>query len=432
MLVSSLLALSITATTLATPLRWVPTTIETDDARLYCRAIEGGTVTGQWRQWTGETWIKSVFFWTEDALTVVPAIHDSCEAVVFGGGQDIVAYGFDTAEELLMRFDPDSMTPLASLGQVTSTAELVNVTDDGIIAGNLAGGGFVWTADAGVTHLSEGPWDLATIAGINDTVGAVGTIDLNHSIDEHAFQYLPADGTMFDLHGDFEGRTRAVGVDGTHFILLIRQQNNGPVDFVLTDGAAGTLDQTIHTVGGAPVNAHGIIGPCGPVAMSWNQPFEPPKIGILQDDNSVVVHDAPPGVIGVQLQGVTLLGLVWGRWLDEQYQFHPFIADQHTPPQPMTHAIIGYPAMSFSGITGASSSDALLWSFSGTAFQPSLHLTRAAPGDVDGDGTVDTDDLLAVLSAWGPHEDDALCGPDLTLDGDVGVDDLLAVIDHWH
>ncbi|MHC4948356.1 MAG: hypothetical protein ACYTG1_08850 [Planctomycetota bacterium] len=52
------------------------------------------------------------------------------------------------------------------------------------------------------------------------------------------------------------------------------------------------------------------------------------------------------------------------------------------------------------------------------------------PGDVDLDGTVDVDDLLLLLGAWGPVVPG---GPpaDFDLDGDVDVADLLLVLGSW-
>ncbi|MCH2135910.1 MAG: hypothetical protein MK101_04935 [Phycisphaerales bacterium] len=47
-------------------------------------------------------------------------------------------------------------------------------------------------------------------------------------------------------------------------------------------------------------------------------------------------------------------------------------------------------------------------------------------GDIDGDGDVGTDDILAILSGWGPDCSD--CPADIDGDGDVDVDDLLVVI----
>lgn len=51
------------------------------------------------------------------------------------------------------------------------------------------------------------------------------------------------------------------------------------------------------------------------------------------------------------------------------------------------------------------------------------------PADVNGDGQVDTDDLLAVLAAWGPCA--APCPADINGDGVVNVNDLLILIGEW-
>ena len=47
---------------------------------------------------------------------------------------------------------------------------------------------------------------------------------------------------------------------------------------------------------------------------------------------------------------------------------------------------------------------------------------------VDGDGDVDVDDLLAVINGWGKCVD---CPADFDDDGDIDVDDLLTVINAW-
>lgn len=57
---------------------------------------------------------------------------------------------------------------------------------------------------------------------------------------------------------------------------------------------------------------------------------------------------------------------------------------------------------------------------------PDLH--DALPGDVDGDGVVGVDDLLAIIAAWGPCSG---CAEDVTGDGAVDVNDLLAALAAW-
>jgi hypothetical protein len=53
-------------------------------------------------------------------------------------------------------------------------------------------------------------------------------------------------------------------------------------------------------------------------------------------------------------------------------------------------------------------------------------------GDVNLDGVVDVDDLIAVILAWGPcPAPPSPCAADLTGDGQVNIDDLIAVILNW-
>ena len=54
------------------------------------------------------------------------------------------------------------------------------------------------------------------------------------------------------------------------------------------------------------------------------------------------------------------------------------------------------------------------------------------PGDLNGDGAVDIDDLLILLAAWGPCPDPPdPCPADLDEDGSVGIGDLLNLLANW-
>jgi hypothetical protein len=48
-------------------------------------------------------------------------------------------------------------------------------------------------------------------------------------------------------------------------------------------------------------------------------------------------------------------------------------------------------------------------------------------GDVDGSGTVDVTDILAIVAAWGTNDPDA----DINGDGIVNVSDMLEAIAGW-
>ena len=56
-------------------------------------------------------------------------------------------------------------------------------------------------------------------------------------------------------------------------------------------------------------------------------------------------------------------------------------------------------------------------------------LEPSTPGDVNGDGSVDFNDLLAILSAWGAPCTG--CSEDLDGDGEVGFNDLLIVLSNF-
>lgn len=53
------------------------------------------------------------------------------------------------------------------------------------------------------------------------------------------------------------------------------------------------------------------------------------------------------------------------------------------------------------------------------------------PGDINGDGEVNVDDLLIVLNNWGECGDCGDCPADVTGDCHVNVDDLLIVLNSW-
>lgn len=55
-------------------------------------------------------------------------------------------------------------------------------------------------------------------------------------------------------------------------------------------------------------------------------------------------------------------------------------------------------------------------------------LPNACPADIDGDGTVDVNDLLAVIGDWGSCPD---CDTDINDDTVVDVNDVLSVIAAW-
>jgi ligand-binding sensor domain-containing protein len=75
--------------------------------------------------------------------------------------------------------------------------------------------------------------------------------------------------------------------------------------------------------------------------------------------------------------------------------------------------------------------DGNLWI--GHAAGEGVNLVRfiTCPGDIDHDGTVNIDDVLAVINAWGACTAPNNCPADIVKNGQVNIDDLLAVINAW-
>jgi hypothetical protein len=94
---------------------------------------------------------------------------------------------------------------------------------------------------------------------------------------------------------------------------------------------------------------------------------------------------------------------------------------------------------SFAGLSAAGPCE--LWAggrqfLDGTLLNLTTHLQPSPPsvalGDANHDGSVDIDDLLMVINAWGScPAPPVACDADMNASGTVDIDDLLTVINHW-
>jgi hypothetical protein len=80
-------------------------------------------------------------------------------------------------------------------------------------------------------------------------------------------------------------------------------------------------------------------------------------------------------------------------------------------------------------IVGAGGATNLRGELAGTMEQTNILLGSDCDADLDGNGSVDIDDLLAFISAWGPCT--SACPADFDGNGEVAIDDLLILISAW-
>jgi hypothetical protein len=80
-------------------------------------------------------------------------------------------------------------------------------------------------------------------------------------------------------------------------------------------------------------------------------------------------------------------------------------------------------------IVGAGGATNLRGELAGTMEQTNILLGSDCDADLDGNGSVDIDDLLSFISEWGPCN--GACPADFDGNGEVAIDDLLVLISAW-
>ena len=124
-----------------------------------------------------------------------------------------------------------------------------------------------------------------------------------------------------------------------------------------------------------------------------------------------------------------ILPLEQGEWvelrividLDHDVQ-HIFYNDQHLSSKSWTDGVSGGGDLNIAGVD--------IWANFAEyrVYYDDMSLTLGIHGDVNGDGVVNTEDLLMLLAAWGSCEG---CPEDINGDGIVNTADLLILLANW-
>jgi hypothetical protein len=139
---------------------------------------------------------------------------------------------------------------------------------------------------------------------------------------------------------------------------------------------------------------------------------------ILQQPMPAIAASGDTAVFGVSADGPGVLGFQWfkdGLQLRDGFG----IDGAHTSTLTLTNVTV----------SDSGDFDVQVSNSCGSLASNVVQLVVLSPGDVTADGLVNIDDLVAVITAWGPCS--ARCPADTNDDGVVNIDDLVLVITHW-
>ncbi|MDP6310943.1 MAG: hypothetical protein QF781_02150 [Phycisphaerales bacterium] len=398
---------------------------------------ENNRITGFAFHGYGLDMTRQPFLYSDGNLQIVPAKWDYTEGHQLAA--DGTAFGIDDTTDSIIHIDPSGATAVASATFGAFTG-LTHVTTSGFVLGLDYDDGFVWQADIGYVRLStlEGSTASTYAADVNESGIVVGTNNFNNGSASRAFFW---DGSVLsDPAPDLSGTTRCVAVDQQDRLVLAHAPDGfwpggglHTIYLATLDDGTLTLDDPVASISAA-YNFDVIANDHGEIAMSWHTNNEDPHL-LLTEPGGIAATSLtlPPDMIAIELTGITDAGMVYGRFLDAQYTNHGFVASVESGVHLIGHRLIGAPPLSPYGTprdANASGAMIISWGHNYNYGHWAL-IEPALGGDADGTWTIDINDVLSVIAAWGPQPAGSICGPDLNMDSVVDVNDLLEVLEHF-
>jgi hypothetical protein len=194
--------------------------------------------------------------------------------------------------------------------------------------------------------------------------------------------------------------------------------NDGFVDLLTADTAGGTISVLLNSAKGSGLVNSASLLPIGVnprflISADLDSDGDKDLAVVVNDDNGDGVVRVIRNDLNEQNQLIFATAIQVGTGIEPALLFAGDINGDASSDL----LAIGQEAGGLAPL-GASASIAVLLNQGG--FNP-------CPADIDSSGTVDIDDLLAVVNQWGVSGGPA----DITGDGVVNIDDLLAVINGW-
>jgi hypothetical protein len=384
--------------------------IESYDDVIYAAGFftqSGGTTVNRIARWTGTMW-----------QSVGTGLSGICYALKVYNGELYAAGDFTSAGGTLAfkiaRWNGEDWSAVGTPAGFNNTIYALAI-DNGTL---VAGGSFTLAGGAGVSGVAR--WNGASWSAIGQ--GLTGTVN---ALSSTADGQLLAGGA-FVIPGGGAATRYMAGFNGTTWSSL-PQAGPGPNDRVYALLAHGGEIE----VGGAFSRAgsftHG--SPIWGRLVDYSQPW------ILQQPQT------PPPLCAGDVVSLNFL-LQEGIADAYTYQWRRNGANLSNGPGPGGSIIAGATSHTLT-ITNLSTLNAGAYTCvidpsqaactaTITSNTATLTVNSCCPADINNSGTVDVDDLIAVILGWGPcPSPPAACPADVNASGAVDVDDLIAVILAW-
>ena len=371
------------------------------------------------------------FIWNNGTLNVGYTDDDVYGKWINEAGTAIAQ---NNATDHLILMNEDGITDLGYVGYCGNSMWLTDINANNHVIGSRRNElwnyvGFTWNPVDGFMDLGNETVFSSTI-DINDAGDIVGQI----TDDDSAYAYLVRDGVRIDFGLEWEGTTTPLSIDNAGRILL--RQSDFPEPWKLHMLDANNLSSIMHTVIEterqclAEANAHGHVVLCWLDEDKSGSLFQ--RMAFWSPNTGRIDLPIPDDVAQVIVQSINDEGdiLAWG--ITEEYETRNLLFKAGEPTCTLENRVIGHARIHDMQTIDINNLGQIAMQMELTTENSAGLLTPARPGDVDGDGNVGVNDLLAVISAWGDWPVGSICGPDLDMDGSVNVNDLLAVISDWH
>lgn len=379
----------------------------------------GGQTLNNIARWNGSNWQPFVVSGNAGVNFAVMALAIYNDDLIAGG--NFTTAGGITVNRIA-RWDGETWHPLESGGQigVNSTVEALAVVGNELIAGGTfaTAGGQIVNQIARWDGTSWSPFAVGAAVGMNANVRALG---VHNGQLIAGGNFTTAGGVIVNRIARWDGGTwhayvvgSTIGIGGSGNEVFAIAVYDGQLhiggNFSLTGG------QTYNRIARWTGSAWAAL-----ISNGFN------GIGGASVVRTLTVHDNQLVIGGAfsEAGGETANGIV--RW--NGTVMTPFVVDGHNgvgPSNPTVRALTTHNgALVVGGIFttagGQAASGVVRWGCS----------TTPVLGDLNDSGTVDVQDLLILLGAWGTCPKKGPCPADLNNSGAVDVQDLLILLANW-